>query len=134
MDIYWFVKGQGRILLVMFCMGVIFGALYDLLRVIRRLFHIGDLGVNLTDICYWVLATAWVWRVQNVAAEGVVRFCQLLTVALGMLLYYIMMSPGVVWLLYTPLHFAGKFLKRMYRYIVRGVSFVLQRKRKKDDL
>lgn len=140
MDIYWFVVGQGRILLVMFCMGVSFGVLYDLLRVIRRLFRIGSIGVNITDVCYWVVATAWVWRIQNDAAEGVMRFCQLLTVALGMLLYYIMLSPAVMWVLYTPLHFVGKFFAKLYRYTVRGIDIVwdniqsfIQSKRKRDD-
>ena len=125
----------------MFCMGISFGVLYDFLRVLRRLLLIGKLGVNITDVLYWVVVTAWVWHIQNEAAEGVIRFCQLLTVALGMLLYYIMLSPVVIWVLYTPLHFTGKFFVRLYRYIVRGIDTAregihtfIQSKRKRDDI
>ena len=126
---------------MMFCMGVLFGVLYDFLRVLRRLLRLGKLGADITDVLYWVVATAWVWHIQNEEAEGVIRFCQLLAVALGMLLYYIMLSPMVIWILYTPLHFIGKFFAGLYRYIGRGMDRVcggihtyVQSKRKKDDL
>lgn len=125
----------------MFFMGVCFGILYDVLRVMRRLLPVGKMIVDITDVLYWMVVTAWVWYVQNEKAEGVIRFCQLLAVALGMLLYYIVLSPMVMWLLYTPLHFVGKFFAGIYRYIVRGMDAVgktlhafIQSRRKRDDL
>ncbi|MDD6194379.1 MAG: spore cortex biosynthesis protein YabQ [Lachnospiraceae bacterium] len=125
----------------MFFMGVCFGILYDVLRVMRRLLPVGKIAVDITDVLYWVVVTAWAWYVQNQKAEGVIRFCQLLAVALGMLLYYIVLSPVVMWLLYTPIHFVGKLFAGAYRYIVRGIDAVgqaihafIQSRRKRDDL
>ena len=141
MNIYSFVSSQGHILLAMFLLGIALGAFYDLIRVIRRLLDTGRLFVNVSDVVYWVVATAYIWHVQNEMADGVIRFCQLFTVALGMILYYIILSSLVIWIIYTPLHFMGKLFSTMYRYIGRRLDAVLsfigqriQRNKKKDGL
>lgn len=141
MKLYAFVVGQGYILAVMFCLGIGLGILYDLIRVVRRLLCVGRITVNISDAIYWIVATSVIWYVQNETAEGVIRFCQLFAVALGMILYYIILSPYVIWIFYTPLHFMGKFFVAMYRYIGRGADAVLhfvgsrvRKKKEKDSL
>lgn len=122
MPIYWFVVGQGKILLTMFSLGIAMGLLYDGVRILRRLFPVSKIIADVTDVLYWTFVTFWVWYVTNQVADGMVRFCQILAIAIGMLLYYSMMSPLVIWIVYTPLHFMGKHFMRLYRYIGKKVD------------
>ena len=117
MELYSFVVTQGHILLVMFVLGVVLGVGYDGIRVIRRLVDARKVAEYISDLIYWLVVTVIVWYVQNQEADGVIRFCQLLVGAAGMILYFATISPAVVWILYTPLHFVGKLFARSYRYI-----------------
>lgn len=117
MELYFFVVTQGHILLVMFVLGVVLGVGYDGIRVIRRLVDARKVAEYISDLIYWLVVTVIVWYVQNQQTDGVIRFCQLLVGAAGMILYFATISPAVVWILYTPLHFVGKLFARSYRYI-----------------
>ena len=117
MELYSFVVTQGHILLVMFVLGVVLGVGYDGIRVIRRLVDARKAAEYISDLIYWLVVTVIVWYVQNQQTDGVIRFCQLLVGAAGMILYFATISPAVVWILYTPLHFVGKLFARSYRYI-----------------
>ena len=117
MALYSFVVTQGHILLVMFVLGVVLGVGYDGIRVIRRLVDARKVAEYISDLIYWLVVTVIVWYVQNQQTDGVIRFCQLLVGAAGMILYFATISPAVVWILYTPLHFVGKLFARSYRYI-----------------
>ena len=117
MELYSFVVTQEHILLVMFVLGVVLGVGYDGIRVIRRLVDARKVAEYISDLIYWLVVTVIVWYVQNQQTDGVIRFCQLLVGAAGMILYFATISPAVVWILYTPLHFVGKLFARSYRYI-----------------
>ena len=117
MELYSFVVTQGHILLVMFVLGVVLGVGYDGIRVIRRLVDARKVAEYISDLIYWLVVTVIVWYVQNQETDGVIRFCQLLVGAAGMILYFATISPAGVWILYTPLHFVGKLFARSYRYI-----------------
>ena len=101
----------------MFVLGVVLGVGYDGIRVIRRLVDARKVAEYISDLIYWLVVTVIVWYVQNQETDGVIRFCQLLVGAAGMILYFATISPAVVWILYTPLHFVGKLFARSYRYI-----------------
>ena len=117
MELYSFVVTQGHSRLVMFVLGVVLGVGYDGIRVIRRLVDARKVAEYISDLIYWLVVTVIVWYVQNQETDGVIRFCQLLVGAAGMILYFATISPAVVWILYTPLHFVGKLFARSYRYI-----------------
>ena len=115
MELYSFVVTQGHILLVMFVLGVVLGVGYDGIRVIRRLVDARKVAEYISDLIYWLVVTVIVWYVQNQETDGVIRFCQLLVGTAGMILYFATISPAVVWILYTTLHFVGKLFARSYR-------------------
>ena len=124
MELYSFVVTQGHILLVMFVLGVVLGVGYDGIRVIRRLVDARKVAEYISDLIYWLVVTVIVsvnatmfCRVSQLQFSVVMRFCQLLVGAAGMILYFATISPAVVWILYTPLHFVGKLFARSYRYI-----------------
>ena len=86
MELYSFVVTQGHILLVMFVLGVVLGVGYDGIRVIRRLVDARKVAEYISDLIYWLVVTVIVWYVQNQETDGVIRFCQLLVGAGGMIL------------------------------------------------
>lgn len=127
MQIYSFVVLQGKILASMFLLGVGMGLLYDFLRIFRRLFNVSRWFVQITDFCYWPFVILLLWEMQNETVYGVVRFCQLFFVAMGMLVYYIVMSRWIIWAVYTPIHFVAKQFAKTYRYIERvGDAFLVK--------
>ncbi len=127
MQVYSFVVLQGKVLAEMFLLGMAMGLLYDLLRIFRRLFRVSRLFVQVTDFCYWPLVILLLWEMQNETVYGVVRFCQLFFVALGMLFYYSMISRWVIFAVYTPIHFIAKQIAKIYRYIERRADLLLQK-------
>lgn len=127
MEIYSFVLLQGKILGSMFLLGIFMGFVYDLLRIFRRLFQVGRAFVQISDFCYWPLVILLLWHMQNETVDGVVRFCQLFFVALGMLVYYLVFSSWVIRMIYTPLHFCAKQWSRLCRYIEKRSHALFQK-------
>lgn len=118
MPVYWFVKEQGDFLLLLFSLGIALGLCYDVIRVLRRVFGTRRVITDIVDFLYWMGVTFVLWVVLNVKAGKSLRYYHILAVALGMLLYYVVMSPVVCWILYTPLHYVTKLLGKLYRYMV----------------
>lgn len=133
MRVYSFVLLQGEILGKMFLLGMVMGLLYDFLRIFRRLFRVSRWFVQISDLFYWPMVILLLWAMQNELVEGVVRFCQLFFVAAGMLCYYIILSPWVIWGIYTPLHFCAKQRVKFCRHINRKVESFFKGKRLSKD-
>lgn len=73
-------------------MGAAMLALYDLLRVIRRVFPHGIVWISLEDAVFWILSAGWFFLRVGKANDGIIRFYIILGVALGALLYYRILS------------------------------------------
>lgn len=67
-------------------------AVYDLLRVIRRIFPHGIIWLSLEDAFFWILSAGWFFLRIGKANNGVIRFYIILGAALGALLYYRVLS------------------------------------------
>lgn len=73
-------------------MGAGMFALYDLLRVIRRIFPHGIVWISVEDAAFWVLSAGWFFLRVGKANDGIIRFYILLGIVLGALLYYRLLS------------------------------------------
>lgn len=73
-------------------MGAAMLALYDVLRVIRRIFPHGIVWISLEDAAFWILSAGWFFLRVGRANDGIIRFYILLGIALGALLYYRVLS------------------------------------------
>lgn len=102
------VQEQAQVFLISFVAGVCLFWLYDLLRIVRRVFLHELIAIAVEDICYWIIWTWSVFYLWNQVNNGMVRGFTLLAVGMGMLLYYILLSKWFiligVWILKRVLH------------------------------
>lgn len=121
--------------------------LYDILRIIRRILPHGTVAVGIEDFFYWLVCTGVVFVMLYRENDGMVRGFALLGMAVGTVLYYLLLSRYVVslhvFLLKSVLHLlhkvfgvlfapalrigkkVGRFLKKELKKLVRAVKMGL---------
>lgn len=121
--------------------------LYDILRIIRRILPHGTVAVGIEDFFYWLVCTGVVFVMLYRENDGMVRGFALLGMAVGTVLYYLLLSRYVVSLrvfllksvlqllhkvfgvLFGPVIRLGKkvgrFLKKELKKLVRAVKIGL---------
>ena len=121
--------------------------LYDILRIIRRILPHGTVAVGIEDFFYWLGCTGGVFVMLYRENDGMVRGFALLGMAVGTVLYYLLLSRYVVSLhvfllksvlqllhkvfgvLFGPVIRLGKkvgrFLKKELKKLVRAVKIGL---------
>lgn len=92
------VTGQGMAFLGSLALGGALGLLYDLCRLLRGRFPLQVLGA-LLDLLYWPFAVVALFVSALRLGDGVVRLYLLFGAALGGALYFLLLSPAVVFLL-----------------------------------
>ena len=78
--------------------GIGVGLLFDLLRAVRRFLRPGPLLAALGDLLFWGAATAMVGTGLFLGNWGEYRLYVLVGLLIGLLLYYALASPTVLWL------------------------------------
>lgn len=76
--------------------GILTLAIYDALRILRRVAPHADWAVALEDLLYWILTALLIFQLLYRENDGAVRGYALLAVALGMLLYHRIVSGWLV--------------------------------------
>lgn len=121
--------------------------LYDILRIIRRILPHGTVAVGIEDFFYWLVCTGVVFVMLYRENDGMVRGFALLGMAVGTVLYYLLLSRYVVslhvFLLKSVLQLlhkvfgvlfgsvirlgkkVGRFLKKELKKLVRAVKIGL---------
>ena len=121
--------------------------LYDILRIISRILPHGTVAVGIEDFFYWLVCTGVVFVMLYRENDGMVRGFALLGMAVGTVLYYLLLSRYVVSLhvfllksvlqllhkvfgvLFAPVIRLGKkvgrFLKKELKKLVRAVKMGL---------
>lgn len=82
-----FIYDEMRLFLVCMLLGAVLALVYDLIRILRMLFHHKDFLVDVEDLLFW-LFTAWlVFRTLFAYNRGALRGYAFLGLFLGFLLY-----------------------------------------------
>lgn len=106
--------------------GVLILALYDILRILRRIVPHGNLAVALEDLIYWLGTAFLVFQLLYRENDGAVRGYALFAVALGMLLYHQTVSGWLVHVISAVLGRVLGTLCRPFSLIGRKVVQVLR--------
>ena len=78
---------EARFMLEALCLGMILSALYDFIRIVRRVFPHGKALIGTEDFLYWMCNTYLIFRLLFKYNYGVIRWFAILGVIFGMLLY-----------------------------------------------
>lgn len=75
-----------------FLLGIALMIFYDVIRLFRALIPQGFWAVAVEDILFWTVSSVAIFILLFVFNEGRIRFYALLSVGLGMLLYYVLVG------------------------------------------
>lgn len=105
-----------RLFLISAAFGILLGIAYDALRIFRRLWIHGVWWVAVEDLLYFFCASLLVFSMIFAENDGTVRFFSLGSLAAGVILYYISVSPYLVrffvWLIGFPFRIFARIVKK----------------------
>lgn len=122
-------------LLYSLIMGVLVTVFYDVLRIFRRVVRHGNLLISIEDLFYWVIVAISVFYLMHKENNGMLRWFAILGAGIGMLVYKRFISSLLVdavsrlllfllkyfgkafYLLFTPIRFFVRRLKKSMRII-----------------
>ena len=120
-------------LLHAFLLGIEITFLYDILRILRRVFTHGNGMVSLEDIAFWIYCAGKVFLLMFRESNGSLRWFAVLGAVLGMYLYHRTLSPllvkyvsGFLNMLLNPIHKALRISVRWVKKKLTGLRKMLK--------
>lgn len=111
--------------LACFCWGIVLLAVYDVLRIIRRVIRHGIIAVSLQDILFWLFWLAGTFELLRRKNNGIFRYSVVITAAAGMLLYHFLLGRYVVPIVAKGLNRIKKLLKKLKSALTTPVKRVM---------
>lgn len=123
LEIELFLLGQA------FLAGICLLAIYDSIRIIRRVFPHGIIWVSVEDLLYWILAGSWLFLRVCQVNNGIIRGYMVLGMVAGALIYYrfcgrFMMKYLTKWIV--------QFKKQLKR-VTKAVTIRLEKHRRNQE-
>ena len=107
--------------LTSFVGGMILLAVYDILRIIRRIWGHSRGAVAAEDLLFWAVSGLLVFLMMYEKNDGIMRGTAFFSIGLGMILYHNTIGPYVVKIGYSLI---GKPIKKIWLFFSRGLKKV----------
>jgi spore cortex biosynthesis protein YabQ len=105
--------------------GFVLGFIYDIFKVTRRVFRLKKTFSNIADIIFWLFGTITMLYFMYISNYVEIRFYSFLGFAIGIILYYVLLSNFIIRALIGVCEFAIKFLKKMAEIIIYPARIVV---------
>lgn len=112
---------QFMTMLAMLISGLSMGIVFDGYRVIAHQLHFPKWTKPALDICYWLMAVCFIFRVLYLTNQGELRFYVFLGLLLGVWLYFLWFSFTTIRIVVILI----KTLKRIVRFIIRCLEILI---------
>lgn len=90
-SVYW----EWELFLLSLKVGIQIAFIYEVILIFRMFVRHGKWAKMTEDLCYWLYATAILFKLQYGYSQGVLRGFSILGVFLGMMLYYIVVGKPI---------------------------------------
>lgn len=114
---------------MLFVQAILAGAglflVYDVLRVIRRIFVHGIIWISIEDALYWIVSGFWIFLRICRVNDGIIRGYMIVACLAGAALYYAIFSRPVMHRITKIIQYVKKQLKK-----VKNVATIRRDKRK----
>ena len=97
--------------------GIVFSAIYDGIRVIRRIFPHGIIWTSFEDLLYWLVAGSWLFLKVCQVNNGIIRGYMILGIGAGALLYHALCGKRIMRYLTKWIVWLKKQLKRWIKAV-----------------
>lgn len=139
------ITNQAYLFLIFTVNGMIIGLLFDFFRILRRSFKTKDFITYIQDVLFWILTGLILLYSIFVFNNGEIRLFMFLGVAIGVILYMLIISSyvikinvylinilkkifsGIIKIILIPFKFLYKFIKQLF---FKPVSFLIINLRK----
>lgn len=122
---------ENEFMLHAFCMGIYITFVYDILRILRRVFPHGAFFVSLEDICFWIYCAVKVFLLMYHESNGTLRWFAVFGAIAGMVLYMKLASPFFVKYVSLLLQKIVGIIGKIIRFLLRPVRYLLRRMRER---
>ncbi|MDK2808011.1 MAG: hypothetical protein PWP24_745 [Clostridiales bacterium] len=114
------IAAEVHFYLASFVWGMTFAAIYDILRIARRLFPHRGILVAFEDLIFWVGSAVLVFRMIYRYNDGKIRIPGMLVLFLGMLLYHFAIGKPIVEGINRYLFLPIKKIMRKFRKLLKN--------------
>lgn len=90
------IQHEIRLGLWCFLLGAVLMAVYDVLRIFRRVVRHNLVAVSLEDLIFWMACMVVTFELLRVMNHGIFRYSVVLMAAFGMLVYYFLLGKYAV--------------------------------------
>lgn len=109
------IRHEIQLGLACFFMGILLMALYDLLRIFRRVIRHNIIAVSLEDIIFWIICMISAFELLRVMNQGIFRYSVVLMAGAGMFLYHLLLGRYAVPFFAKLLNKVKKLLKKVLK-------------------
>lgn len=110
---------ENEFMLYALCMGVFITFVYDILRILRRVFPHKGFLVSLEDMIFWIYCTIKVFLLMYHESNGTLRWFAILGAIAGMLIYMKFVSPFLV-------EYVSLVMEKILGVMTKAAGFVLR--------
>ncbi len=96
--------------------GMIIVALYDVLRIFRRIVRHGKFWVGVEDMLFWIISAILIFRMIFQYNSGIIRVPGIIIMMLGMVVYHYGISNPLI----------GFLTRRIIMPVKRGISILIK--------
>lgn len=90
------IQMEVRFFLTCILWGIILLAVYDMLRIFRRIIRHGKILLSLEDILFWIISGILIFKMMYKQNNGIIRGFAILGMGIGMLFYNRLFSGHIV--------------------------------------
>lgn len=120
-----FINMEVRFFLNSALWGVLLLAVYDCLRIFRKVINHGVVWISIEDIFYWMVSGVIIFRMMYEMNNGIIRGFSLIGILLGMILYKYSISEIVVkWISFLLIKIK-RFLSNLLHILIKPLKFLL---------
>ena len=115
---------QSMVFLLFIALGMVFSAVYDVLRALRRVFKYKSWLVQAQDLVFWIIATLLVFYAILIINYGEVRAYIILGIILGTIIYFSAFSPFVLRVFVRLIKWIKKAVELLIKIILAPFIFI----------
>jgi spore cortex biosynthesis protein YabQ len=111
---------------VFFISGIIIGVLFDIFRIIRKLFKVSDIHTYIEDILFGIITGIFLVFIIFVYNNGNVRLYMFIAMAIGIVLYLLLISKYFIKLNVIIFSFINKCLVKLIKVIIYPIKLIFK--------
>ncbi len=107
-------------------LGFLIGFIYDLFRIIRKLFKHPNFLTNIEDVVYWVVVSFLVFCFMLNKNYGEIRAFSIIGTLIGKVLYFLTVSPYVIKITLSVIHFGTAIVTKTVYFLSIPIKFIIK--------